>query len=174
MTFADQRFTAADSLRSGQVAEITTICVSNKPEEVESLTCTTNYPRNPGRKLREKVKEDEEPEVVKATPMAKVCGNPRRRHSRISELVRISEERAKIPRAAAIASAKACKAIIQASQSVMPTTRDSLLGLHTPSPRPQRAKSNLLSKFTNTVNKDSKNKEAEEVPMRVLRSSSTS
>ncbi|KAL6732798.1 hypothetical protein Aduo_003519 [Ancylostoma duodenale] len=138
------------------------------------LHAPRTIPETPEEKLREKVKEDEEPEVVKATPMAKVCGNPRRRHSRISELVRISEERAKIPRAAAIASAKACKAIIQASQSVMPTTRDSLLGLHTPSPRPQRAKSNLLSKFTNTVNKDSKNKEAEEVPMRVLRSSSTS
>ncbi|KAK6725716.1 hypothetical protein RB195_004186 [Necator americanus] len=130
-------------------------------------------PETPEEKLRERVK-DEEVEVVKATPMAKVCGNPRRRHSRLSELVRISEERAKIPRAAAIASAKACKAIIQASQSVVPTSRDSLLGLHTPSPRPQRAKSNLLSRFSNTVNKESKDKEAEEVPMRVLRSSSTS
>ncbi|VDM65946.1 unnamed protein product [Strongylus vulgaris] len=129
-------------------------------------------PETPEEKLRERVKE-EETEVVKATPMAKVCGNPRRRHSRLTELVRISEERAKIPRAAAIASAKACRAIIQASQSVMPT-RESLLGLHTPSPRPQRAKTNLLSKFAHAVNKDSKHKEAEEKPMRVLRSSSIS
>ncbi|CAJ0596236.1 unnamed protein product [Cylicocyclus nassatus] len=136
------------------------------------LHAPRTIPETPEEKLRERVKEENN-EVVKATPMAKVCGNPKRRHSRLTELVRISEERAKIPRAAAIASAKACKAMIQATQSIVPTTRESLLGLHTPSPRPQRAKSNLLSKFANTVNKDSKSNDAE-VPMRVLRSSSTS
>ncbi|PIO71310.1 hypothetical protein TELCIR_06794 [Teladorsagia circumcincta] len=69
-------------------------------------------PDTPEEKLRDSVKETKA-EVVKATPMAKVCGNPTRHRSKMSELVRISEERARIPRAAALASAKASKAIIQ-------------------------------------------------------------
>ncbi|XGW24327.1 hypothetical protein V3C99_006046 [Haemonchus contortus] len=132
-------------------------------------------PETPEEKLRVSVK-DEKAEVVKATPMAKVCGNPTRHKSRMSELVRISEERARVPRAAALASAKASKAIIQASQSSMPISRESLLGLNTPSPRPRRAKSNLLNKFTNLINNNSlKTEEEDEKPStRVLRSASLS
>ncbi|KJH43600.1 hypothetical protein DICVIV_10377 [Dictyocaulus viviparus] len=105
-----------------------------------------SIPETPEEKLRVEVKQ-EELEVVKATPMAKVCSSTRNRKSKLSELIKISEERAKVPRAAAIASIKANKAIMQASHCSILTSRDCLLGLHKASPRTQRAKSNLLSKF---------------------------
>ncbi|KAJ1349827.1 hypothetical protein KIN20_005480 [Parelaphostrongylus tenuis] len=129
-------------------------------------------PETPEEKLRTIVKE-ETTEVVKATPGTKLCRNTRRRKSKeMTQLIRISEERAKIPRAAALASAKASRAIVQASQCPLPTSRDCLLGLHTPPPRAQRAKSNLLSKFTNLSSDDStKGREDDgEASTRLLRS----
>lgn len=131
-------------------------------------------PETPEEKLRPVVKTEEQ-EVVKATPMAKMCGSVRRRKSKMSELVRLSEERSRIPRAAALASAQASRAIIQATTGSGIISRESLLGLHTPSPRAQRAKSNLLNKFTNTNSKKTPKVEddEEEPPKRVLRSASS-
>ncbi|KAK6034103.1 hypothetical protein COOONC_28391, partial [Cooperia oncophora] len=138
----------------------------------ERLHIPRAIPDTPEEKLRASV-EDCKVEVVKATPMAKVCSNPTRHKSKMSELVRISEERARIPRAAALASAKASKAIIQACQGFA-ISRESLLGLHTPSPRPQRAKSNLLNKFTKSISHETpKTDDDDEKPTtRVLRSAS--
>lgn len=140
----------------------------------ERLHIPRAIPETPEEKLRPAVRETEV-EVVKATPAAKMCGNPSRHKSKMSELVRISEERTRIPRAAALASAKASKAIIQASQCTGPISRESLLGLN--NLRSKRAKSNLLKKFANIANNNnnnntSKDEDKGEKPTRVLRSAS--
>lgn len=157
------------------IEQIPTVDVSYSPPRSQRKSLrrrpTRTIPETPEEKLRAVVK-NEVTEVVKATPMAKVCSNTRRRKSKLSDLVRISEERAKIPREATLASAMASKTVIQASHCTVTTSRDGLLGLHTSLPRTHKAKSNLLSKFTNiSSNNSTKNNEnGGKTSTRVLRS----
>ncbi|CAI4230251.1 unnamed protein product [Auanema sp. JU1783] len=104
-------------------------------------------PETPEEKLMIHKDNPENAEVVKQTPMAKLRGINKKGSKRLSELVKLSEERTRPKRAAAIVAAKAVL-----NSSVAPNSnKELLLGLNTPSPRPNRsARLNLIDRFAAT------------------------
>ncbi|CAJ0963965.1 unnamed protein product, partial [Mesorhabditis belari] len=111
-------------------------------------------PETPEKKLQKLHRKVEDNEEILATPIAKMQrGKDKRKEQRLSEVIRKSEERlVRQPRAAAVASEKASRAIIQAvSLSEVPkTSKETFLSLNRSSTRPSKARTNLTSLFENS------------------------